>query len=364
MKKVLVFMLALALTAAFALIGCAQPAPAASSPAPEASSPTVESAPPAESSAAASTDTGAKKKIGVAMIDLVNPFYVNMVNAGNDAAKDFNVDVTWKSSDSSLEKEISLVENFIQQKVDCILMDPYDAKGVIPVVEEAGKAGIPIVTMGNFVDTQYNINTLYNDFNDTKRIAEILANLIDKKGKVALIFGNDGNFCSDQRKAGFMEGMKAFPDIQVIAQPSNWDSATGLKAAQDIIAANPDLKAIHVVSDGVTLSVLQAVKGTNIIVTSYDGNVEGSQAVKDGAIKLDLLTGSKRVGYWNVKIGAQLANGEKLDQKQYLKSYFIMNDDLKAKAQEWGLTDGINIVGPDEGIKLFDAYREDLGPGK
>jgi len=347
MKKPIVLIVVLAFLVTTALAGCAQSQPPANS---------------TQSDQGSSSSDVVKKKIGVAMYDLTNPFYVDMMTAGNDAAADYNVDVIWKSSEGSLDKEITLVENFIEQKVDCILIDPIDAQGIVPVINKAGEAGIPVVTMGNFVDTPYNVCTLYNDYNDTKRIAEIIGNLIDKTGKVGLIFGSSGNFCSDERQRGFADGLGEFPDITLVQAPSNFDAATGLKSAQDMLAANPDIKAMHVVSDGVTLSVMQATKGTDIVLTSYDGNKEASAFVKTGEITLDLLTGAKRVGYWNVKVGAQLANGEKLDQKQYLSSYFVMNDDLKAKVESWGLADGIKIVNPDDAIRLFDDYRSDLGP--
>jgi len=352
MKKIVVFVLIAVMVMAFAFTGCTSEKPMAEAEKEEPAA-KEEAAEPAED----------KIVIGVAMIDLVNPFYVNMVEAGNDAAEDYGVEVIWKSADGSLENEIALIENFVEQGVDCILIDPIDKVAVAPAIEKAGEAGIPVVTMGNFVDTPYNVNTLYNDYNDTKRIAEILAKHIGEEGDVALIFGSDGNFASDERKRGFIDGMAQFPGINVIAQPSNWDAATGLAAAQDILANNPDLKGLHCVSDGVSLSVMQALKGTDVVMTSYDGNVEGSEQVETGAFVLDLLTGSKRVGYWNVKVGVQLAKGEKLDQKQYLSSYFIMTDETKAKVEGWGLADGIKIVDPANGIRLFDDYRSDLGPG-
>jgi len=328
---------------------------------------------PAETKPSESTTPAPEKKkvLGAVMIDMVNQFFVDMVEAGNVAAKDYNVDVIWKSADGSLDKQIALMENFIEQKVDCILVNPIDNDGLKPVIEKAAQAGIPTVTMAGIVNHPNNYNTLYNDYEDTKVIARILANLVGKKGKVALLYGNKGNVVSDLRQAGFMDGMKEFPEIQVIEQPANWDPATGLKVAQDIIAANKDLVGMHSVSDAVTLAAYQAVKAAKkedqIIVTSYDGNKEACEAVKNGDFALTLLTGSKRVGYWNVKVGAALANGERpqvKDNTLYLSSYFIMNDDLKAKVKEWGLDTGISILTPDEGIRMADAYQEDLGPKK
>ncbi|MDD5659016.1 MAG: sugar ABC transporter substrate-binding protein [Actinomycetota bacterium] len=312
---------------------------------------------------------GSKKKVlGIVMIDLVNQFFVEMVEGGNFAAEDFGVEAIWKSSDGNIEKQIALVENFIEQKVDCILVNPLDNDALRPVVLKASEAGIPTITMAAIVDAPTNYNTFYNDYADTKIIAKILANLVDKKGKVALIYGNKGNLVSDLRQDGFMDGMADFPDIKVIQQPSNWDPATGLKAIQDIMSANPDLKGYHCVSDAVTLATYQAVKSagkTDLVVTSYDGNIEGSEAVKNGEYMANVLLGSKRVGYWNVKIGSQLANGERPEEHTLnLPTHLIMNDDLKEKVLEWGIAEGASIITPDKAIELFNAYREELGPEK
>ena len=78
--------------------------------------------------------------------------------------------------------------------------------------------------------------------------------------------------------------MSKYPNINIVEQPTNWDPPTGMKAAQDIIAANPDLKALHCVSDAVTLAAYQAIKTAGkedqIIVTSYDGNEDAIKAVE------------------------------------------------------------------------------------
>jgi ribose transport system substrate-binding protein len=357
-RKTLYVVMVMSLVLAM-LVGCS------STPTAQPSASAAESSKPAETSAAPAEGT---VKIGVAMVDLTNPFYVNMMKAGDDAAKDFGAEVIWKSSEGTLDKEISLVENFIEQKVDCILIDPIDAEGIKPVINKAGEAGIPVITMGNFVDTQYNTSTLYNDYKDTFTIGNIVAKQLGEEGKVALIFGNSGNFCSDERQRGFEDAIKQYPKMTLIEQPANWDAAEGMKVAADMIAANPDLKAIHSVSDGVTFGIQQAIKQAgkedSIFLTSYDGEQEASQKVKSGEIALTLLTGSKRVGYWNVKMGVMLAKGENVNKKEYLSSHFVMTDALKEKVLGWGLAKDASIVDPDTGYKLFDDYRADLGPKK
>lgn len=309
-----------------------------------------------EETANATTD---KPVIGIAMLDMTQEFFVNMIEGGDYAAEVYGVELIWKSADSSLDNQIAIIENFIQQGVNCILMDPYDSVGLISVCEKAAEAGIPVCSMGNFIDSESVISNLYNDREDTRVIGMLMGNLIDGTGDVAMLYGSTGNFVSDERQAGWEEAMSEFPDINCSYYEVGWDTAKTLKTVQDILAANPDIKAIHSFSDGNTVSVAQAVKQAGledkVLISSYDGNKDASEAVENGTYVCTLLTGAKRVGYWNVQVGAMLAKGETTDQKNYLESYFILNDDMANKIEELGLRyDGMNIVTPQEGIELFD----------
>lgn len=357
MKKVIRFLL-MALMLVAMVGGCATSNPGTSTQVSEAAQ---ESQSMAEETASTSSTTGNESGIviGVASLDLTQEFYVHMIDGSNQAAEEDGVTVSWKSADSNLDKQIALIENFIQQGVDCIMIDPYDSAGLIPVCEEAAAAGIPVLSMGNFIDSDAVVSCLYNDYQDTKVIGEIDAKLCNETGDVALLYGAAGNYVSDERQRGFEEAIAKYSNMKCTSLAIGWDSATALKVTQDLLASNPNIKAIHCFSDGETGAVYQAVEQAGllgkVLISSYDGNKDASQAVKEGKYVLTLLTGAKRVGYWCTKMAVKLANGEKLDQKNYLKSHFIMNDDLKAKVEEWGIGyDGMSIITPDEGIAMFD----------
>lgn len=310
-----------------------------------------------------------KKKIvlGVVLIDMTNQFFVDMIEGGNRAAEDYGCEVIWKSADKNFDNQISLIENFIEQKVDCILVDPIDSVGLKPVIEKASKAGIPTITMAGKVDVDSNYTTVYNDYENTFNIFHIIANTIGKEGKVALIYGNKGNLVSDLRQAGFEAAMTNYPNIEVIEQPANWDPATGLKVAQDIIASNPDLKAIHSISGAVTIAVNQAVKasGKDIIITSYDGNKEELDLVESGNFLSTVLTGAKKTGYWNIQLAIQLANGYKPKEKVLnLDTHFVMKDENKKILNDAGLLTNVSIISPKEAMMKIDDYRNELYDSK
>ena len=311
---------------------------------------------------------GADKIVcGVVLIDMTNQFFVDMIEGGNKAAEDYGCEVIWKSADGNFDNQISLIENFIEQGVDCILVDPLDSEGLKPVIEKASAAGIPTITMAGQVDVETNYTTVYNDEENTRIIAEMTAKMIGEEGKTALLYGNKGNLVSDLRQKGYYAGMEKYPNITVVEQPTNWDPPTGMKAAQDLIAANPDLKAIHCISDAVTLAAYQAVKTAGkegeIIVTSYDGNDDALKAVESGQFTSTVLTGAKKTGYWNIQVALQLASGVRPAEKILnLDTHFVMTDENKAKFAEMGIegTEDVSVINPAQALERAAGYRDEL----
>jgi len=197
----------------------------------------------------------------------------------------------------------------------------------------------------------------------------MLWNATGQEGTLALIYGTKGNFTSDERQRGW-EDVCGKLNINNVQKPSNFNPDEGYKAAQNLLSANKDLSGIFSVSDAVTASVYKAVSDAqregNVIIASNDGNIDASQAVKDGKYLCTVLMGAKRVGYWNVKVATQLLNGEQLDPVLYLPEHLIVTDETKEKiTNEWKLdTSAISIISPDDGIRLYDDYRSEFGPGQ
>jgi ribose transport system substrate-binding protein len=314
----------------------------------------------------------AKKEpvIGMAVINLDHPFFANFMAASLLAQQDYGVRTIWKSAEGSLEKQIAIIENFIQQKVDCILIDPIDKKAIIPVIYKIHEAGIPVITSGNFVDTPYNVNTLYNDYEDFKTLTTMMGYYLNKKGNVVCLVGGPGNFVSDERQRGFEDGVKQFPDIKVLSiQPSDWDQVKGMKVMENWLTAYPNIDAFLCVSDGVTLGALEPIRASgrakDIKIFTYDGDIQSQQLVQKGEMVADLLTGSGRVGYFNIAIASMLARGQKVPQKVYIKTHFIITKDTAKILQDRGMDfSKIDWVTPEEGMKIFYKGAAEFGPGK
>ncbi|MFD0716683.1 sugar ABC transporter substrate-binding protein [Paenibacillus sp. GCM10027626] len=305
-----------------------------------------------------------KVKIGVAEIDLTNSFFVRMKQAGDVAAKDYGVETVWQSSDSSLEKQISIVENFIQQKMDAILIDPIDAKGIIPAIKKAKEAGIPVITMGNKVEGDWNYNTLYPDYDNMGMVARALGKAMDGKGQVALLSGSAGNYVSDTREKGFTDVLKKeFPEIELVGvQPTNFDTSEAQRVTETWLNNYPDLKAIAFISDPLGLSAISAAeaKGKKLLYGGHDGDAEMSGFLEDGSLVIDVLTGAERVGYWNIAAAARIAKGTKFPTDLFMPTHFVSSDAVAQTLKDKGLD--YEHLTPEAAAEIAKGYTAELGP--
>jgi ribose transport system substrate-binding protein len=305
-----------------------------------------------------------EKVLGVAAIDLQNSFYVRMKEAGDVAASDYGVKSTWQSAEGSLEKQVGIIENFINQGVSAILIDPIDKNAVVPAIKKALDAKIPVITMGNKVDGGGNYSTLYPDYENMAMVARAIGTSLGGEGEIGLLVGSRGNFVSDTRENGFVDTIKKeFPKIKIVGvEPTNWDAAKATNAAQTWLTTYPDLKAIACISDSLCLAAdsVASAMGTDLIYGGYDGDAEMKELIDSGKMVIDVLTGAYRVGYWNIAVAARLAKDEELPKDLFMPTYFVMSDETASKLKAAGLS--VDYINTEKEAVEAKNYTEQLGP--
>jgi ribose transport system substrate-binding protein len=310
------------------------------------------------------SESGGTKQIAFVCIDMQGAFWVDMMRGGEVAADDYGVDIVFKSGEGSLEKQISLIENLVLEGVDCIIVDPLDKEGIKPAIEKAGEAGIPVITAGNEIDTDYNVCTIYNDAYDVGCITDIMAKAIDESGKVACVVGAPGSAVSDARQRGFEDRVAEYSNIEPFVLPAKWDATVAQQMVTDLLTAEPDLKGV-ICADAVGFQIVQAAQTSghpDVLVTNFAGMVDNIPGVQDGTYLCDLLMGGARIGYWNVATAAQLANGIEIPSKIYLPTSVILSDEMLAKVEEWGLGGEMDTCTTDEALEILEGFSGEFGP--
>ena len=271
---------------------------------------------------------------GAAMISLNAPIWIELMDAGDECAAEYDSTVIWKSAEGNLENQIALIEGFIEQKVDCILIDPIDAIALKPVIQEALKAGIPFVTMGNLVDGKvsddlYNTCTTYPDVRDTAALTDMIIAAGGNDKTYIGVAGIVGNFVSDTRKQTFIDTCKA-AGVDYLASEGMWDPNTNLKVTQDMVQqAGAKLGGLYNLDDSMCLISMQATP-PGLPVAGHNGEEAAFEKIDTGEMLCTILIGGRHIGYWNILTAVQLAQGNKLPHQVYLKTYMVMSDENKA----------------------------------
>ncbi len=357
MKKKLttkVISLMLAAVLALAVSGCAAPAPA------QPAAPAAAPAAPAEQPASDGLT------IGVIMINLSNPFYVTYVEAAQQAAADIGAELIIKSAEGSLEEEIALIENYIESGVDIILADFVNAEGLTDVSKKAADAGIPLISLFNEINSDYNYSCAYDHYVGFKGVTYAVAEALGGEGKICVMQGGIGNWASDERTRGFEEAIVNYPNIEVLAmQPCDWDPAVGVSITETWLTTYDDIDAILCMTDGVTPSIIEMVetagRADEILVAGNDGEVAVLEAMKQDKAVADALLSSLRGGYLSILYSSEIAKGTKVDKTVWVPVSLVVNDSLKAKLEASSADMSfVEMISPDDALKVSDNYMNEF----
>ncbi|PSK89688.1 monosaccharide ABC transporter substrate-binding protein (CUT2 family) [Murinocardiopsis flavida] len=307
-----------------------------------------------------------KPVIGVAAIDLTSPFFVGMRKAADVAAEDYGVATTWQSAEGSVENQISTIQNFINQGVAAILVDPLDKNALGTVIKRAEAAGIPVVSMGNKIDAEGAYNTLYRDADNMATVARASATALGGEGEIALLVGARGNYVSDTREKAFRTTLREeYPDIDLVSvQPTAFDSRKASNTTVTWMTTDPDLDLVACISDPLCLSAKTTASSlgrADLRVAGHDGDADMHGLLADGSMVVDVLTGAGRVGYWNLAVGARLADGADLPRELYLPSYVVSTDRTAEELRGKGLD--LDYATPEEAAAIAEDYGDEFGPG-
>ncbi|GAB4181589.1 MAG: sugar-binding protein [Roseiflexaceae bacterium] len=140
--------------------------------------------------------------------------------------------------------QMQLVEDMIARRVDAIAISCNDPTACIEPINRAIAAGIPVMTWDSDSPESQRFTYLGIDNYRAGRVAaDLLADAIGQRGKVAVITGVLGALNLEQRVQGFRDGMQAYPEIEIIAViPTNEDINLGVQRVEETMQKEPNLR--------------------------------------------------------------------------------------------------------------------------
>jgi ribose transport system substrate-binding protein len=241
------------------------------------------------------------KRIGVTLLTREHVFYKDLEAGLKEAADKQGYQLTVTSGDFDLAKQQSQIENFIVQGVDAIIVCPADSKGIGPAIERANQANIPVFTADIAAQGGQVVSHVASDNLSGGRLAaEYIAKALNGQGEVGVIGQQEVQSGLD-RELGFKEEMAKHPGIKVVSVLNGGgrrDSA--LKAADDMLQGNPNIKGIFGINDDSALGALSSAeaRGRNdVVIVGYDATPEAVKAIQRGsALKADVAQQPRDLG--------------------------------------------------------------------
>lgn len=267
--------------------------------------------------------------IGISMKTLDAPYFAAQDVAARKRAEEIGCTPISADAGNDLNKQVSDVEDLVAQGVDALIINVRDSQGLVPAINAAAAAGIPVIAIDSSVDASANIVTLVQSSN-TQNGMLVGQWLADKTAgqdlKIALLSGDQGNEVGRERRLGVLAGLlegqlqnQGHASFEVVAQGwGGWGNEGGLTAMEDILTAHPDVNIVLGENDSMLLGARNALRAEGLedqvmLVAAADGQKEALELIETGEYGATGLNNPAVVAATAVDIAKGVIDGELTD---------------------------------------------------
>ena len=260
--------------------------------------------------------------IAASLLTLQNPFFKVIGDNITAEARKQGYETLVVSADNDVARQSNQVKDFIVKKVSAIILSPADSKGIVPVIQKANAAGIPVFTVdipcqepGVKIITQVATDNFDGGRQAARAMIEALAG---RGGKIGVLDLKQVESCI-LRVKGFKEVLDqhnagAAAKIEIVSELDGGGAKDkGYKAAEDMLQAHPDMIGIFAINDpsalGARGALEKAGRADKVVIIGFDGQPEGKQAIKEGKIYADPIQFPDKMGQEVVRAFIQHLKG-------------------------------------------------------
>lgn len=214
----------------------------------------------------------------------------DLLNATQQDAK-VNVELNDAGGYDQAEKQISQIEDAMQRGVNAIIVTATDKQALVPVIDKAMAAGIPVVNDDVLVATKTTTQISENSCHVGRNAAEYIARKLNGKGGVIMLKGAPGAFLFTERARCAKEEFARYPDMQVLADDFHMvNIEEGRRLTDDWVQAyGKDIKGVWSTNSTVAIGAVEALKAAGFqkddtVVVAIDLHPEAIKYMEEGWI--------------------------------------------------------------------------------
>lgn len=277
-----------------------------------------------EQGQASGTEEEVVATIGVSVLTMTHPFFLDMVDELKKTAEANNFEVIINSSEFDVAVQKNQISDFVVQQVDAMIICPADSRAIGTAIQEANLAGIPVFTADIAVlaeDVDVVAHVGIDNYEGGKMAGELALGLLNGDGEIAIVDHPEVESVI-QRTKGFMDVIEGAiaqnQAIEVVSRlPGSGSMDKSFKATEDILQAHPDIDVIFGINDETALGALAAIEKAGklgaVQVIGFGGKEEAIKAVREGTLYADIVTYPRKIGSRVIESIAGYMSGEEVE---------------------------------------------------
>jgi ribose transport system substrate-binding protein len=253
--------------------------------------------------------------------------HAGAVKATRDLGRDgIKVDIIWKGPlrEDDREQQTQVVEGFISQGVQGIVLAPFDSHALVRPVEEAARASIPTVVIDSGLETTQIVSFVATDNRKGGALAaDRMGSLLHDRGKVLLLRYQEGSASTQAREQGFVQRLaEAFPGIELISsnQYAGPTRDTAKRASENLLTRHgAEVQGIFTPNESSTAGMLLALQDVHqagkIVFVGFDTSDAFVEAMRKGELGGLVVQDPFRMGELGVKTMVDHLRGKPVEKR-------------------------------------------------
>lgn len=283
--------------------------------------------------AAVPAERAASKPLTIAVIPkgATHNFWKSIHAGALEAAAELGgVEIVWKSGlkEDDRDSQIKVVEDMIIRRVNGIVLAPLDDNALRPPVHAAVRQRIPVVIIDSDLKSDKHTSFVATDnYQGGVKAGELLARLLDGRGRVVMLRCMEGSASTMQREQGFLDAIKKHPDITVLVSNRYGGAVTeeAYRTSENMLAPyrQPDgglaIDGIFASNESTTFGMLRALQDNkwagHVKFVGFDSSTMLVQALARGELSGLILQDPIKMGYLGVKTLVAHLRGKKVQSR-------------------------------------------------
>ncbi|MBC3947442.1 substrate-binding domain-containing protein [Erwinia persicina] len=237
--------------------------------------------------------------------------------------------------------QVQQVENFINQGVDAIILNPVDTQGVKPMMEAAKRANIPLIFVNRKPEIELSGKMAYvgsDSLLGGRMEMEALAKKMNYKGNVAILMGALSAEEARQRTKATEDVIAKYKEMKVVEkQSAQWMRNEAVDVTSGWLLSGDKIDAIAANNDEMAIGAIMALNQSgrkDILVAGIDGTPDALQFIKNGKLALTVFQDAAGQGKGAVTMAKQVIDGKAGDKFMWIPYQVITKENYAAFASK------------------------------